>query len=67
MTLPPFENALTAESVFNRNTQSVREAPMESPTPMPPVPIADGALQDPSEVRAITIPVPSLPVHINLN
>lgn len=61
VTLPPSANALTASSLFRTMTKSVMSAPIWSPHPTPPVAMHDGADQDPSGMRAMTMPEPALP------
>lgn len=61
VTFPPSENALTASSLLRTITKSVMSAPIWSPHPRPPVAMQEGADQDPSGRRAMTIPDPALP------
>lgn len=61
VTFPPVAKDLTAMLLFNTTTKSVISAPICPPKPMPPVPMAEGADQDPSSRRATTIPEPALP------
>ena len=61
VTFPPKENALTASSLLSTMTKSVISAPIWRPQPSPPVAMQDGADQEPSGRRAMTIPEPALP------
>jgi hypothetical protein len=81
VTFPPRENALTASSELSTMTTSVMSAcqlpptcsqfrdgspaPICSPHPTPAVAMQDGADQDPSGRRAMTIPDPALPENTN--
>lgn len=57
---PPFANARTASSLLRTTTNSDRSAPAWRPNPTPPVPMHEGADQDPSGKRAMTTPDPTL-------
>ena len=54
------QNAWTASRSESTITMSVTSVPIWKPHPAPPAPMADGALQEPFGVRAITRPDPTL-------
>jgi hypothetical protein len=61
VTFPPNERALTASSLLSTITKSVISAPIWRPHPIPPVAMQEGADQDPSGSRAMTMPEPAIP------
>ena len=61
--LPARPNDRTASSLFMTTTNSVMSAPAWKPNPTPPVIIQLGADHEPSGKRAVTTPLPALPLH----
>jgi len=58
---PACEKVRTAAASLRMKTKSVSSKPICPPKPAPPVPIAEGADQVPSESRATTTPLPYRP------
>lgn len=64
VTFPPMEKARTASSLLSTITKSVMSAPIWRPHPTPPVAMQEGADQEPSGRRAMTMPEPALPENM---